>query len=110
MVSRQAHRIIKIETTERGGFNLRYHNELVEILEMNTNFDETLNSYGAGIIDISEEEFPDVKEELEKVIERLETAETEQEDKRGKAQSYRKILAEMEKEITEEGYISYQIY
>jgi hypothetical protein len=109
-MSRNAYRVKKILTYKYPSFNLSYDGELVNILEECTEFYEDLNSYGNGIIEITERDFKDVKEKLEEVISRLKSNRTNQPENREKAKCYRKVLAEMKKAIKKEGYISYEIY
>jgi len=109
-MSRNAYRIKKIVTAKYSSFNLSYDQELVSILEECTDFYNSLNFYGNGIIEITDKEFKEVKEKLEEVIIGLESTKTNQPENREKAKSYRKILAEMDRIIKKEGYISYEIY
>lgn len=109
-MSRNAYRIIRIVTAKSPSFNLPYHDELVNILQESANSDDSLNSYGAGVVDILDEEFKEVKDKLEEVIDGLENTKTCQPERKEKAKCYRKVLAEMEREIAKEGYISYEIY
>ena len=109
-MSRNAYRVKKIVTAKSPSFNLSYDEELVSILEESTDFLYTLNSYGNGIIEISDKEFKEVKDNIEEVIEGLGKCKTCQPERKEKAKSYRKVLAEMEREIKKEGYMSYEIY
>jgi len=102
-MSRKAYRVKKILTAKRPSFNLSYDDELVSILQESANFGDSLNSYGNGIFDILDEEFKEV-------IDGLESTKTNQLQNRKKAKCCRKVLAEMEREIAKEGYISYEIY
>ena len=109
-MSRNAYRIKRIVTAKYPSFNLSYDKQLVSILEECTDFYDSLNFYGNGIIEIIDKEFKEVKEKLEEVICGLKSTKTNQPENREKAKSYRKILAEMERIIKKEGYISYEIY
>ena len=109
-MSRNAYRVKRIVTAKYPSFNLSYDEELVNILEECTDFYVSLNSYGNGIIEITDREFKEVKERLEEVIRGLKSTKTNQPVNREKAKCYRKVLAEMEREIAKEGYISYEIY
>ena len=109
-MSRKAYRVKKILTAKSPSFNLSYDDELVSILKESANLGDSLNSYGNGIFDILDEEFKEVKEKLEEVIDGLESTKTNQLQNRKKAKCYRKVLTEMEREIAKEGYISYEIY
>jgi hypothetical protein len=109
-MSRNAYRIKKIVTSKYPSFNLSYNGELVSILEECTGFYDSLNFYGNGIIEITDKEFKDVKEKLEEVISGLKITKTNQPENSDKAKSYRKVLAEMDRVIKKEGYISYEIY
>jgi len=109
-MSRNAYRVKKILTYKYPSFNLSHDRELVNILEECTDFYENLNSYGNGIIEITEREFRKVKKKLEEVILGLKSTRTNQPENREKAKCYRKVLAEMKKAIKKEGYISYEIY
>jgi len=109
-MSRNAYRVKRIVTVKYPSFNLSYDEELVSILEECTDFYENLNSYGNGIIEITEREFKEVKEKLEEVIGGLKSTRTNQPESREKAKSYRKVLSEMNRVIKKEGYISYEIY
>ena len=109
-MSRNAYRVKKIVTAKSPSFNLSYDEELVNILQESTDFLLTLNSYGNGIIEITEKEFKEVKENLEEVIDGLEGTKTCQPERKEKAKVYRKVLAEMKREIKKEGYISYEIF
>lgn len=109
-MSRNAYRVKRIVTAKSPSFNLSYDEELVSILEESTDFLYTLNCYGSGIVEISDKEFKEVKDNLEEVIDGLEKRKTCQPESKEKAKSYRKVLAEMEREIKKEGYISYEIF
>jgi len=109
-MSRNAYRIKRIVTAKYPSFNLSHDGELVNFLEECTEFYENLNSYGNGIIEITEREFRKVKEKLEEVIDGLKSTRTNQPENREKAKCYIKVLAEMKKAIKKEGYISYEIY
>jgi len=109
-MSRNAYRVRRIVTVKSPSFNLSYDEELVEILEESTDFNFTLNNYGNGIVEVTDREFKEVRERLEEVICGLKSTKTNQPENREKAICYRKVLAEMEKEIAKEGYISYEIY
>ena len=109
-MSRKAYRVKKILIAKSPSFNLSYDDELVSILQESANFGDSLNSYGNGIFDILDEEFKEVKEKLEELIDGLESTKTNQLRNSEKAKCYRKVLAEMEREIVKEGYISYEIY
>ncbi len=109
-MSRNAYRIIRIVTAKNPSFNLSYDEELVSILEESTEFLYTLNNYGNGIIEVTDKEFKEVKEKLKEVIDGLGNTKTCQPDSKEKAKDYKKVLAEMERVIKKEGYISYEIY
>jgi len=109
-MSRNAYRVKRIVTEKSPSFNLSYDDELASILEESTDFLNTLNCYGNGIVEISDRELEVVKYNLEVVIDGLEKRKTCQPESKRKAKSYRKVLAEMEREIKKEGYISYEIY
>ena len=109
-MSRNAYRVKKIVTAKSPSFNPDYDEELVSILGECTDFYSTLNSYGTGIVNISDREFKEVKDNLEEVIDGLEKRKTCQPESKWKAKNYRKVLAEMEREIKKEGYMSYEIY
>jgi len=109
-MSRNAYRVIRIVTAKSPSFNLFHDKELVNILQESTDFDLTLNYYGNGIVEISEKEFKEVKENLEEVIDGLENVKTCQPERKERAEGYKKVLAEMEREIEKEGYISYEIF
>jgi len=109
-MSRNAYRVKRIITAKYPSFNLSYDQELVSILEECTGFYDSLNFYGNGIIEITDKEFKEVKEKLEEVISGLKSTKTNQPENREKAKSYRKVLAEMNRVIRKEGYISYEIY
>ena len=109
-MSRNAYRIKKIVTAKSPSFNLSYDEELVSILEESANFDDTLNFYGTGIVEVTEMEFKEVKEKIEELIDGLKSTKTNQPENKEKAKSYRKVLSEMKREIKKEGYISYEIF
>jgi len=109
-MSRNAYRIKRIVTAKYPSFNLSYNEELVSILEECTEFYENLNSYGNGIMEITEREFKEVKEKLEEVISGLKSTKTNQQENREKAKSYKEVLSEMNRAIKKEGYIFYEIY
>jgi len=109
-MSRNAYRVKRIVTAKSSSFNLSYSEELVNILEECTDFYDSLNSYGNGIIEVTDREFKEVKEKLEEVIFGLKSTKTNQPENRNKAICYRKVLAEMNGVIKKEGYISYEIY
>ena len=109
-MSRNAYRVIRIVTVKSPSFNLSYDEELVNILEESANIYDSLNSYGNGIVDILDDEFKEVKEKLEEVIDGLEKCKTCQPERKERVKDYKKVLAEMEREIKKEGYISYQIW
>lgn len=109
-MSRNAYRVKRITTAKYPSFNLSYDQELVSILEECTDFYDSLNFYGNGIIEVTDREFKEVKERLEEVISGLKSTKTNQPENSDKAKSYRKLLAEMDRVIKKEGYISYEIY
>ena len=109
-MSRNAYRVKKIVTAKYPSFNLSYDEELVGILEESTDFNFTLNNYGNGIFEVTDREFKEVKEKLEKLISGLKSIKTNQPENKEKAKCYREVLAEMEREIAKQGYISYEIY
>jgi len=109
-MSRSAYRVKKIVTAKYPSFNLSYDQEIVSILEECTDFYDSLNFYGNGIIKITDKEFKGVKEKLEEVISGFKSTRTNQSENREKAKCYRKVLAEMDRIIKKEGYISYEIY
>jgi len=109
-MSRNAYRVKRIITEKGPSFNLSYDAELLSILEECTDFYNTLNSYGNGIIEISDREFEEVKDKIEELIDRLKSTKTNKPENREKANSCRKVLSEMDRVIKKEGYISYEIY
>ena len=109
-MSRNAYRVKKIVTVKSPSFNLSYDEELVGILEESTDFNFTLNNYGTGIVEVTDREIKEVKEKIEELINGLKSTKISQPENREKAKCYRKVLAEMEREIAKEGYISYEIY
>ena len=109
-MSRNAYRVKRIVTAKSPSFNLSYDEELASILEESTDFNFTLNNYGTGIVEITDKEIKEVKEKIEELMDGLKSTKTSQPENRKKAKCYRKILAEMEREIAKEGYISYEIY
>jgi len=109
-MSRNAYRVKRIITSKNPSFNLSYDEELLSILEECTDFYNTLNSYGNGIIEITEREFEEVKDKIEELIDELKSSKTNQPENKYKAKCCRKVLAEMEREITKEGSISYEIF
>jgi len=109
-MSRNAYRVKKILTNKYPSFNMSYNEELVNILEECTDSYESLNTFGNGIIEITDREFKKVKERLEEVISGLKSTKTNQPENREKAKCYRKVLAEMNRVIKKEGYVSYEIY
>jgi len=109
-MSRNAYRVIKVVTAKNPSFNMSWDEELVDILQESANIFDYFNSYGQGIFSISEDDFKEVKEKLEKLIYRLKSTKTNQPESRESAKSYRKLLNEMEKEIKKKGYISYDIW
>ena len=98
-MSRNAYRVKKIVTAKSPSFNLSYDEELVGILEESTDFNFTLNNYGTGIVEITDREIKEVKEKIEELINGLKSTKISQPENREKAKCYRKILAEMEREI-----------
>ncbi len=108
-MSRNAYRVKRIVTAKSPSFNLSYDEELVSILEESTDFNYTLNNYGTGVVEVTDREFKEVKDNLEEVIDGLKKRKTCQPESKEKAKSYRKVLAEMERVIKKEGYISYEI-
>ena len=109
-MSRNAYRVKRIVTVKSPSFNLSYDEELLSILEECTDFYNTLNSYGNGIIEVTNREFEEVKEKVEELIDILNSTKTNQPENKNKAKCYKKVLAEMKREITKEGSISYEIY
>ena len=109
-MSRNAYRVKKIVTAKSPSFNLSHDEELLSILEECTDFYDTLNSYGNGIIEVSGREFEEVKEKIEELIDGLKSTKTSQPENKNKTNHYRKVLAEMKREITNKGCISYEIY
>ena len=109
-MSRRAYRVKRIVTAKYPSFNLSYDQEIVSILEECTDFYDSLNFYGNGIIEITDKEFKEIKEKLEEVISGLKSTETNQPENKEKAKSYKKLLVEMDRIIKKEGYISYEIY
>ena len=109
-MSRNAYRVKRIVTVKSPSFNLSYDEELLSILEECTDFYNTLNSYGNGIIEVTNREFEEVKEKVEELIDGLNSVKTSQQENKNKAKSYKKVLAEMKREITKEGSIFYEIY
>ena len=109
-MSRNAYKVKRIITAKNPSFNLSYDEELLSILEECTDFYDTLNSYGNGIIEITDREFEEVKDKVEELIEGLKSTKTNQPENKNKAKCYKKILAEMEREIVKTGSISYEIF
>lgn len=109
-MSRNAYRVKKIVTAKSPSFNLSHDEELLSILEQYTDFHDTLNSYGNGIIEVTGREFEEVKAKIEELIEGLKSTKTNQQENKNKAKHYKKILAEMKREIANKGCISYEIY
>ena len=109
-MSRNAYRVKRIITAKSPSFNLSYDEELLSILEECTDFNNTLNSYGNGIIEITDGEFEEVKDKIEELIDGLKSTKTNQPEYKNKVKCYRKVLTEMERVIAKEGYISYEIY
>jgi hypothetical protein len=109
-MSRNAYRVIRIVTAKSPSFNLSHDEELVSILEECTDFYDTLDSYGNGIIEVTGREFEEVKEKIEELIEGLKSTKTSQPENKNKANHYRKVLSEMKSEIENKGCISYEIY
>ena len=109
-MSRNAYKVKRIITAKSPSFNLSYDEELLSILEECTDFYDTLNSYGSGIIEIKDREFEEVKDKIEELIEGLKSTETNQPENKNKAKCYKKVLAEMEREIAKKGSISYEIF
>jgi len=109
-VSLRAYRVKRIDTEDFETFNLSYHCELVSILEEETDFLDTLNSYGTGIMEIRDNEFKGVKEKLEEVIDGLKNTKTNQPENFNKAEEYRNILNKIERHIKKDGYILFEIY
>jgi hypothetical protein len=109
-MSRNAYRVKRIITAKSPSFNLSYDEELLSILEEFTDFYNTLNSYGNGIIEITDREFEEVKDKIEELIDGLKSTKINQPENKNKAKCYRKVLTEMEREIAKEGHISYEIY
>ncbi len=109
-MSRRAYRVKRIITAKYPSFNLSYDQEIVSILEECTDFYDSLNFYGNGIIEITDREFKEVKEKLGEVISGLKSTRTNQPENKEKAKSYKKLLVEMDRIIKKEGYISYEIY
>jgi len=109
-MSRNAYRVKRIITSKNPSFNLSYDEELLSILEECTDFYNTLNSYGNGIIEITDREFKEVKDKMEELIEGLKSTKTNQPENKNKAKCFKKILAEMQREIAKKGSISYEIF
>ena len=109
-MSRNAYRVKRIITSKSPSFNLSYYEELLSILEEYTDFYNTLNSYGNGIIEVTSREFEEVKEKVEELIDGLNSAKTSQPENKNKAKCYKKVLDEMKREITKEGSIFYEIF
>ena len=109
-MSRNAYRVKRIITAKSPSFNLSYDEELLSILEEYTDFYNTLNSYGNGIIEITDREFEEVKDKIEELINGLKSTKTNQPENKDKAKCYKKVLAEMEREIVKKGSISYEIF
>ena len=109
-MSRNAYRVKRIITAKSPSFNLSYDEELLSILEECTDFYNTLNSFGNGIIEITDREFKEVKDKIEELINRLKSTKTNQPENKNKAKCYRKELAEMKREIAKNGSISYEIF
>ncbi|MCE5330442.1 hypothetical protein LLG07_08970, partial [bacterium] len=83
-MSRNAYRVKKIVTAKSPSFNLSHDGELLSILEQYTDFYDTLNSYGNGIIEITDREFEEVKEKIEELINGLKSTKTNQPENREK--------------------------
>ena len=109
-MSRNAYKVKRIITAKKPSFNLSYDEELLSILEECTDFYDTLNSYGNGIIEITDREFEEVKAKIEELIEGLKSTKINQPENKNKAKCYKKVLAEMEREIAKKGSISYEIF
>jgi len=109
-MSRNAYRVKRIITTKSPSFNLSYDEELLSILEEFTDFYNTLNSYGNGIIEITNREFEEVKDKIEELINGLKSTKTNKLENKNKAKCCRKVLVEMEREIVKNGSISYEIF
>ena len=109
-MSRNAYRVKRIITVKNPSFNLSYDEELLSILEECTDFYNTLNSYGNGIIEITDREFKEVKDKIEELINGLKSTKTNQPENKNKAKCCRKVLSEMEREIAKNGSISYEIF
>lgn len=109
-MSRNAYRVKKIVTAKSPSFNLYHDKELLSILEECTDFYDTLNSYGNGIIEVTGKEFEEVKEKIEELIDGLKSTKTSKPENKNKAKFYKKVLAEMKREIANKGCISYEIY
>jgi len=109
-MSRNAYKVKRIITAKNPSFNLSYDEELLSILEECTDFYDTLNSYGNGIIEINNREFEEVKDKIEELIGGLKSTKTNQPENKNKAKCYKKVLAEMEREIAKKGSISYEIF
>lgn len=109
-MSRNAYKVKRIITAKNPSFNLSYNEELLSILEECTDFYDTLNTYGNGIIEINNREFEEVKVKIEELIEGLKSTKTNQPENKNKAKCYKKVLAEIEREIAKKGSISYEIF
>jgi len=109
-MSRNAYRVKKIITAIIPSFNLSYDEELLSILEECTDFYDTLNSYGNGIVEITDREFKEVKDKMEELISGLKKIKTNQPENKNKAKCFKKVLVEMEREIAKKGSISYEIF
>ena len=109
-MSRNAYRVKRIITAKNPSFNLSYDEELLSILEECTDFYNTLNSYGNGIIEITDREFIEVKDKIEELINGLKSTKTNKPKNKNKAKCCRKVLAEMEREIAKKGTISYEVF
>jgi len=109
-MSKNAYKVKRIITAKNPSFNLSYDEELLSILEECTDFYDTLNTYGNGIIEINNREFEEVKVKIEELIEGLKSTKTNQPENKNKAKCYKKVLAEMEREIAKNGSISYEVF
>ena len=109
-MSRNAYKVKRIITAKNPSFNLSYYEELLSILEECTDFYDTLNTYGNGIIEINNREFEEVKDKVEELIEGLKSTKINQPENKNKAKCCRKVLAEMKREIAKKGSISYEIF
>jgi hypothetical protein len=109
-MSIRAHKVKIIEYEHFESFNLWHDEELMSILEECSNFFLRLDNDLCGVTEILDNEFVDIKEKLEEVIDGLEKCKTCQPERKEKADNYKKILTEMEEGIKKEGYIRYYCF